>query len=434
LRSVVHIDSLDQDGRGVARADGKVTFVQGALPGETAEIRVWERKLHFDLADAVRILRPSAMRTDPPCPHYARCGGCSMQHLDPRAQVASKQRTLEESLLRLGRVSPEQILAPIHGPAWGYRQRARFAARHVPHKGGALVGFHEKRTHRVADMDSCAVLPPHLSALIVPLRALLGAMHLAARIPQVELAAGDSAIAVIVRVLDAPDEHDLALLRAFAREHGLDMYLQPGGPDSLHALEPPQPRALFYRLPEFGLEMQFGPADFTQVNDAVNGALVQRAVALLDAHPGQRLADLFCGIGNFTLAIARRGALVTGVEGSASLVARAQQNAVRNGLSARARFLAADLFTAPEPVLKELGPIDGMLIDPPRQGAHALVQALGADAAMRLVYVSCNPATLARDAGILVQDKGYRLRAAGVVNMFPHTSHVESVALFERYG
>ena len=434
MNSVVRIDSLDQEGRGVARVDGKVTFVERALPGETVEIRIWRRKPSFDLADVVRIVQPSALRATPPCPHYERCGGCSLQHLDARAQVASKQRTLEESLARLGRVQPEQMLAPIHGPAWGYRQRARLAVRYVAQKGGVLVGFHEKRTHFVVDMNSCAVLSPRLSALIMPLRNLLSAMQLAARIPQVELAAGEAVVAMTVRVLDPPGEHDLARLRAFAREHDLDLYLQPGGPDSLRALQPEQPRPLFYRLPEFDLELHFRPADFTQVNYAVNAALVQRALALLEVRPGQRLADLFCGLGNFTLALARRGALVVGVEGSAELVARGEDNARRNGLASRASFRAADLFATPQRVLDELGPLDGMLIDPPRQGAHALVQALGASAPARLLYVSCNLGTLARDAQVLVHDKGYRLRAAGVVNMFPHTSHVESVALFERTG
>jgi len=434
LIPLVRIESLDQEGRGVARVDGKVTFVRGALPGETVEIEIWQRNRSFDLADIVRIVQPSALRATPPCPHFERCGGCSLQHLDARAQVASKQRTLEESLARLGRVQPEQMLAPIQGPAWGYRQRARFAARYVADKGGALVGFHEKRTHSVVEMDSCAVLPPRLSALIVPLRELLGGMQMAARIPQVELAAGEAVDALTVRVLDPPGEQDLARLRTFARQHDLDIYLQTAGPDSLRALHPEQPRPLFYRLPEFDLALHFRPTDFTQVNYAVNAVLVQRAVGLLDPRRGQRFADLFCGLGNFTLALARRGVHVIGVEGSAELVARGEENAWRNGLESRAQFRAADLFAAPQRLLDELGALDGMLIDPPRQGAHALVLALREGTPPRLLYVSCNPATLARDAGVLVHDKGYRLRAAGLVNMFPHTSHVESVALFERTG
>ena len=432
MSAAVHIESLDQEGRGVARVDGKVTFVDGALPGESVEIRTWRRKRSFDLANATRILRASSQRVAPPCPHFERCGGCSLQHLDERAQVAIKQRTLEDSLARLGGVHAEEILPPIHGPAWGYRQRARFAVRQVAKKGGVLVGFHERRTHLVVDMDSCVVLPPRISALITPLRELLGAMQLAARIPQIEVAAGEAVDALVLRVLDPPGEHDLALLRAFAERYGPDIYLQPGGPDSVYPLQPERLRPLSYRLPDFDLTLCFRPSDFTQVNRAVNEVLVRRAVGLLDPRPGQRLADLFCGLGNFTLALARRGAQVVGVEGSAELAERAEENARRNGLAQRARFRVADLFEAPQRVLEELGPLDGMLVDPPRHGAHGLVQALGEDAPRRLVYVSCNPATLARDAGVLVREKGYRLRAAGVVNMFPHTSHVESVALFAR--
>jgi 23S rRNA (uracil1939-C5)-methyltransferase len=434
LSAAVHIESLDHEGRGVARVDGKVTFVDGALPGESVEIRAWRRKRTFDLASATRILRASSQRVAPPCPHFERCGGCSLQHLDGRAQVAIKQRTLEDSLARLGGVRADEMLSPIHGPAWSYRQRARFAVRQVAKKGGVLVGFHERRTHLVVEMDSCAVLPERISALILPLRALLGAMQLAARIPQIEVAAGADGDALVLRVLDPPGEHDLELLRAFAERHDVDLYLQPAGPDSVHALQPERLRPLFYRLPDFDLTLHFRPSDFTQVNRAVNEVLVRRAVGLLDPRPGQRLADLFCGLGNFTLALARSGAQVMGVEGSAELVARAEDNARRNGLAQFARFRAADLFEAPQRVLAALGPLDGMLLDPPRHGAHGLVQALGEDGPRRLVYVSCNPATLARDAGVLVREKAYRLRAAGVVNMFPHTSHVESVALFEKGG
>jgi 23S rRNA (uracil1939-C5)-methyltransferase len=434
LSVAVHIESLDQEGRGVARVDGKVTFVDGALPGESVEVRTWRRKRSLDLASATRILHASSQRVAPPCPHFERCGGCSLQHLDERAQVAIKQRTLEDSLVRLGGVRAEEILPPIHGPAWGYRLRGRLAVRHVAKKGGALVGFHERRTHLVVEMDSCAVLPARISALILPLRELLGAMQLAARIPQVEFAAGEAADALVLRVLDPVGEHDLALLRAFAERHALDIYLQPDGPDSVYPLQPELLRPLFYRLPDFDLTLHFRPGDFTQVNRAVNEVLVRRAVGLLDPRPGQRLADLFCGLGNFTLALARRGAQVVGVEGCAELVARAEENAQGNGLGQRARFRVADLFEVPQRVLAELGPLDGMLVDPPRHGAHRLVQALGEGAPRRVVYVSCNPATLARDAGVLVREKGYRLRVAGVVNMFPHTSHVESLALFERTG
>ena len=426
------IESLDHDGRGVARVDGKVTFVHGGLPGELVEIELWRRKRSFDLAGVTRVARESSQRVVPRCRHFERCGGCSLQHLDARAQVAIKQRVLEDALAHIARLVPETVLAPIHGPAWGYRRRARFAVKHVARKGGALVGFHERRTHYVVDMDSCEVLPPHVSALIAPLRSLVSGMRLAARLPQIDVAVGDDVTALTVRVLDAPDAGDLERLRAFTLEHNVDIYLQPAGPDSIHPLDPARARALCYRLPEFALELHFRPADFTQVNYAVNRVLVSRAVRLLRPAPGERIADLFCGLGNFSLALAMAGASVTGVEGSQDLVDRGAENARRNGLAERARFLRADLFERPEAVLEEIGAQNAMLIDPPRDGAHTLVRAFGIHAPGRLVYVSCNPATFARDAAVLVGDKGYRLRAAGVVNMFPHTSHVESIALLER--
>jgi 23S rRNA (uracil1939-C5)-methyltransferase len=429
---VHRVESLDQDGRGVTRVDGKVTFVDGALPGEAVELEIWRRKRSFDLANATRIVRESSQRVVPRCAHYERCGGCSLQHLDPRAQVAIKQRVLEDALLHLGHVTPEHMLAPLHGPAWGYRHRARFAVRHVARKGGALVGFHERRTHYVVDMDSCEVVPPRVSALIAPLRALVSSLRLAARLPQIDVAVAGEVIALSVRVLDPPGADDLTRLREFAAAHGVDVYLQPGGPDTLAPLDAGSARPLCYRLPEFGLELAFQPGDFTQVNHAVNRVLVRRAVSLLQPVSAERIADLFCGLGNFTLALARAGAHVTGVEGSAGLVARGAENALRNGLAQRVQFRCADLYDRPERLLSELGEQEGMLLNPPRDGAHALVQALAAPGPRRIVYVSCNPATLARDAAVLVGGKGYRLRAAGVVNMFPHTSHVESIALFER--
>ncbi len=424
--------SLAQDGRGVARAAGKIVFVDGALPGEVVESQRWRCKHTFDLANLTRVLRESSARVMPRCPHYERCGGCSLQHLEPRAQVAVKQRVLEDSLARIGKVEPDTLLSPIQGPYWGYRQRARLSVRHVAKKGGALVGFRERRARRVVDMDSCEVLPPRISALIDPLRELISGLALGNRIPQIEVAVGDETEALVLRVLDPLPEADAARMRAFSARHGVDIYVQPAGPDSSHPLDPMTARPLLYRLPEFDLTLRFGPNDFTQVNFAVNRVLVRRAIALLELRGGVRVADLFCGLGNFSLAIARRGASVVGVDVSAELLARAADNAKTNGLAHRTQFIAANLFETPAALLARLGCFDQMLIDPPRNGAHALVQALDPDGPRRIVYVSCNPATLARDAGILVHDKGYRLCAAGVVNMFPHTSHVESIALFAR--
>lgn len=429
---MVKIESLDQDGRGVARVEGKVTFVDGALPGEVVRIDLVRRKRSFDLANVAEVVRSSSQRVVPRCPHFERCGGCKLQHLDARAQVAMKQRVLEEDLRRLGDVQPEQVLPPIYGPDWGYRHRARFAVKYVARKNGALVGFHERRTHYVVDMDSCAVLPQRVSALIAPLRALVSSLTLAARIPQIEVAAGDDRVVLAIRVLDPPTAEDQVLLRQFAARHAVSIRLQGERPDMLEPLNASDAELLAYTLPEFGLRLDFAPSDFTQVNPYVNRVLVHRAVAMLDVRPGQRIADLFCGLGNFSLAIARRGGQVTGVEGVDELVARARMNAERNGLSHRATFEKADLFRDAETALGELGALDGMLLDPPRDGAFAIVQSLAAPYPQRIVYVSCNPATLARDAGVLVREKGYRMRAAGVVNMFPHTAHVESIALFER--
>jgi 23S rRNA (uracil1939-C5)-methyltransferase len=429
---MVRVESLDLEGRGVARVAGKVTFIDAALPGESVEIETWRRKPRFDLANAVHIVHASSMRVAPRCPHYDRCGGCSLQHLDARAQVAVKQRVLEDNLARIGRVQPDTILPAIHGPAWQYRQRARLSVRMVARKGGVLVGFRERRAHYVVEMDSCEVLPARISALIAPLRAALSEISLAARIPQAEVAAGEGIDVLVLRVLDPLTPSDLDRLRQFARIHRVDLYLQPGGPATLQPLEPAAGRPMFYRLPEFDLTLAFHPSDFTQVNHAVNRVLVRRAIALLDPRPGDRVADLFCGLGNFTLALARRGAQVVGVDGSEDLVRRGAENAQLNGLAERASFWPADLYARAGELLQRLPRVDKMLLDPPRDGAAALIQALGAGAPGRLLYVSCNPATLARDAGVLVTQKGYRFCAAGVVNMFPHTSHVESIALFER--
>jgi 23S rRNA (uracil1939-C5)-methyltransferase len=431
-RPQAEVLALDQEGRGVARAGGKVVFIDGALPGERVEYQRWRRKPKLDLANLTRVLRESSARVVPRCPYYERCGGCSLQHLEPRAQVAIKQRVLEDNLARIGKVEPDTLLPPIQGPCWGYRQRARFSVRQVASKGGALVGFRERRAPLVVDMDSCEVLPPRISALIRPLRNMISELTVDNRIPQIEVAIGEGAVVLTLRVLDRPTDGDLALLREFSARHGVDIHLQPAGPDSIYPLDPSTARPLSYRLPEFDLTFRFEPTDFTQVNFAVNRVLVRRAIALLEPRAGERIADMFCGLGNFSLAIARSGAHVAGVEGNAELVARAADNARENGLSERAQFVTGNLFNDAARLLAQLGPLDGMLIDPPRDGAQTLVHALGDGAPERIVYVSCHPATLARDAGVLVHGKGYRLLAAGVVNMFPHTSHVESIALFAR--
>lgn len=426
------IESLDQEGRGVAHRDGKAIFVEGALPGERVTATVYRRKPSYELAQADSILQASAARVIPRCPHFGNCGGCALQHIDSRTQVAAKQRALEDALWHIGKVEPDEMLAPIHGPEWGYRHRARFTARYVAKKGGVLVGFHEKRSSYVADMTSCEVVPPRISALLPELRKALTQLSIRQKLPQVELAVGEGAVVLVLRVLEAPSPEDEAVLKAFAERHEVYLYLQPGGPHTARPFHPAAGVDLHYVLREFGLRLYFEPTEFTQVNHAVNEVLVSRALRLLDPRPGERIADMFCGLGNFSLPIARSGAQVLGIEGTAGLVGRAEMNAQRNGLAGNARFAIMNLFEIDAARLEALGPFDRMLIDPPRDGAAELVQALGEGAPRRIVYVACNPGTLARDAGILVHVKGYRLSAAGVVNMFPHTAHVESMAVFER--
>lgn len=426
------VESLDHEARGITRLSGKAIFVDGALPGETVEYASFRRKPSYELAQLVRVLRPSAARVEPRCPHFGICGGCAMQHMEPGAQLATKQRVLEDSLWHIARVRPLTMLPPIQGEPWGYRHRARLGVHKVEKKGGVLIGFHERRSSYIADIHSCAVLPPHVSDLLMPLRELFAGLSVADRLPQVELAVGERCTVLVLRILQALTVEDEKLLRAFADRHEIVFYLQPKGPDSAYRFHPmPGPR-LSYTLPEFSLELDFRPTDFTQVNHAANRVLVRRALQLLDPQPGERVADMFCGLGNFTLPIARSGCDVVGIEGSSALVKRGQEAARANGLAERVSFGVANLFECSETSLAALGHFDRMLIDPPREGAIELVKALGQDGPRRIVYVSCNPATLARDAGVLVGVKGYRMNAACVVNMFPHTAHVESVALFER--
>jgi 23S rRNA (uracil1939-C5)-methyltransferase len=423
----LRIDSLDAEGRGVARnAEGKVTFVEGALPGEEVALEILRKKNAFEVGRVTSVLQSASSRQTPRCPYFGVCGGCSLQHADSRTQMAAKQRWLEENLARIGKVQPQMLLPIVYGEDWHYRRRARLGARYVPKKGGAMVGFREKRSSYITDMRECHVLPRRISDLISPLRALVEKLSIQARLPQIEVAVGDNDAVLVIRHLDPLSDKDNILLRSFSEQHRIHLWLQPGGPDSAHPLHPPQSE-LYYELPEFGLRLHFRPTDFTQVNHGVNRILVSRAVRLLDPRPGERVADLFCGLGNFSLALATRGAEVIGFEASRELIERARQNASFNALAVR--FEVADLFKTG---FESFGPFEKLLIDPPREGAIEIVRALPADWPRRIVYVSCDPATLARDAGVLVHAKGFRLAAAGVINMFPHTAHVESIALFEK--
>jgi 23S rRNA (uracil1939-C5)-methyltransferase len=454
------VESLDLEAQGVAHnAAGKVVFIDGALPGELVSVKPpSRRKNNWEQTELLAIRRESAQRVRPGCPHFGlapgSCGGCKMQHFHPSAQVAVKQRTLEDNLWHLGKVKPERMLRPIEGPTWGYRYRARLSVRYVPKKGEVLVGFHERKSRYVADMKSCAVLPPHVSNMLLPLRALIASMEARDRLPQIELAIGggagggagdgpDSMItALVLRHLEPLSAGDAAKLRAFAAEHGVQWWLQPKGPDTVHLLDAGGP-PLAYTLPEFDVVMPFKPTDFTQVNHHINRVLVARALRLLDVQPFERVIDWFCGLGNFTLPIARTAAEVLGIEGSEQLVVRSRENARHNGLDHKATFAARNLFELEPKDLAAYGAATRWLVDPPREGAFALAKALaevhqdptltpGWTPPERIVYVSCNPATLARDAGLLVHQAGYRCTAAGVVNMFPHTAHVESMAVFER--
>ena len=437
------VESLDLEAQGVAHnLAGKVVFIEDALPGEEVQVRVGRRKKAWEQATMTAMRRESSQRVRPKCPHFGTCGGCKMQHLHVGAQVATKQRALEDALWHLGKLKPEQMLRPIEGPAWGYRYRARLSVRFVAKKGRVLVGFHERKSSFVADMDSCEVLPASVSALLLPLRELIAAMDQRDQLPQIELAMGDAVTALVLRHLAPLGEADLARLRDFAATHAVQWWLQSKGPDTVRRLDEGG-ATLAYSLPEFGIDMPFRPTDFTQVNPHINRVLVTRALRLLDPQPHERVIDWFCGLGNFTLPIATRARQVLGVEGNEVLVLRARDNAALNGLGDRARFAAGNLFELGAAELVAHGQADKWLVDPPREGAFALMKALldvtadpslatGFTPPARIVYVSCNPATLARDAGLLVNEAGYRCTAAGAVNMFPHTAHVESLAVFDR--
>ncbi len=482
----LQVESVDLEGQGVARnADGKVVFIEGAILGERVIVQPTGGKSSWETAHLIEVLRESPARVRPKCPsfglHHGACGGCKLQHIEASAQVAIKARTLEDNLWHIGKVRPDVVLRPIQGPDWGYRYRGRLSVKSVKNRG-VLVGFHERKSGYVADMPTCAVLPPHVSALLVPLRELIGQMSQPDRLPQIELAIGDHVTALVLRHMEDLTEADLGLLRAFAATHSsastIQWWLQSKGPDTVKLLDEGGPQ-LAYTLSEFGINMPFKPTDFTQVNHAVNDVLVGRALRLLEVQANERVIDWFCGLGNFTLPLATQAAQVLGIEGSASLVARAQSNSeaflMRNGplvtesigsvaiKNKAIGFVTRNLFEMTVEQLALDGVAQKWLIDPPREGAVALIKALAdwhqaqlpleeqiplalgesprealSETAKnwqppkRIVYVSCNPSTLARDAGLLVHGAGYRCTAAGAINMFPHTAHVESIAVFER--
>jgi 23S rRNA (uracil1939-C5)-methyltransferase len=428
----VLIESLDQEGRGIAHADGKVIFIEGALTGERVTYSTYRKKPSYELAKVDQILRQSYMRVQPKCIHFDMCGGCSMQHLDAQAQVAVKQRILEDNLARIGKVKPERILPPIYGETWGYRQRARLSVRHVLKKGKTLVGFHEKSSRYVADMQHCEILPPKIAALLPLLAQMNEKLSIRDHLPQIELAVGEHVEVLVLRIMQPLSPDDEIIIKQFADTHKVQFWLQSKGPDTVVPFYPLDAPQLDYSMPEFAITMPYAPTDFTQVNSTLNRLMMSRAMRLLAPQAEERIADFFCGLGNFTLPIARSGATVLGIEGSAPLLKRASTNATYNGLATNTSFKVLNLFEMTPESLATLGRFDKWLIDPPRDGAMALITSIDDEGPQRIVYVSCNPATLARDAEILVHQKGYVLKSAGVMNMFPHTSHVESIALFER--
>lgn len=423
------VTALSHDGRGIARVGGKTLFIEDALPGEQVSYRLLHRRRDYDEARVVEVLESSAQRVQPICVHYGTCGGCALQHLEPAAQIAAKQETLLDNLRRIGGVEPDAVLPALTGPVWGYRRRARLSVRYVEGKGRLLLGFTERHRPFVTDTRRCEVLDPKVGGLIEPLAGLLGTLSIAARIPQVELAVGDNATVLVLRVLSEPTAADLEGLKSFERDHGLRFYLQPGEPKSAVPLHG-DPVDLHYHLPEWSVDIHFMVTDFIQVNGEINRRLVALALEELGAEPGENVLDLFCGLGNFTLPLARITDKVTGVEGDAELVARARLNGECNGLG-QVAFHQADLFNlGTETWLQQR--YDKILLDPPRAGAREIIGRFPGFCAKRVVYVSCHPATLARDAKILVQEQGYRLLKCGVLDMFPHTSHVESLAVFSR--
>ncbi len=435
MQEIFTIESLDLEARGIARREGKAIFVEGALPSEKVSADIVRRKPSYEIARMTAIRKESSQRVTPKCPNFGTCGGCVMQHLDATAQVAIKQRALEDCFEHIAKMRIPRVLSPLQGPSWGYRFRARLSVRKVIKKGKVLVGFHERKSRYVTDMTECLVLPPHVSDMLVPLRELIGSLSIDEKIPQIEVAVGDATTALLLRHLEPLSTLDEAKLDAFAAKHNVVWWLQSKGPDTVKPMHPEQEDSLYYRLPQFGLTMPYKPTDFTQVNYFINRALIAKALTLLDVQENDRVADLFCGLGNFTLPLATQAREVVGIEGSSILTDRALYAAAQHGLQEKTRFATLNLFEVDVAWLRELGHFDRMLIDPPREGAQAVAQALAQldvhERPQRIVYVSCNPATLARDAGILVREGGYVLRSAGVVNMFPHTGHVESIAVFE---
>lgn len=426
------INAVTHDGRGIAAVSGKKVFVSGALVGE--EVRFLRRKLrrNFDEAELLEVLETSADRIEARCDAFGRCGGCALQHVSEQQQQSIKCQTLKDNLERIGKVTPDTWLPPITGPGWNYRRRARLGVKDVPGKGRVLVGFRERHAPFITDMHRCEVLAKPVDGMIDALSTLIGSLSIRTRLPQIEVAVAENAVALVFRVLDPPTDDDAALLQQFGKANSVRIYLQPGGLDSVELLYPDAPvEALYYTLSEFDIRIEFSPVGFVQINSDINQQMVRHAIDLLAPKPGDRLLDLYCGIGNFSLPLARRCREILGVEGDAMLVAAAAGNAALNDLQ-NATFRTADLGKIDGSEAWLRGGWDKLLLDPARNGAAEVMRLMPVIGAQRIVYVSCHPGTLARDAGLLVNEQGYRLEAAGIIDMFPHTAHAESIAVFKK--
>jgi 23S rRNA (uracil1939-C5)-methyltransferase len=429
--AVADVTDLSHEGRGIAHIDGKTVFIEDALPGERVELRIVNRTRTFDEAQLVQVLEPADLRAEPRCAHFGVCGGCALQHFAPEGQMTFKQRQLMEAFARIGKVEPQRLLEPLSADVWNYRRKARLAARYVPKKQRTVVGFRERSTSFITDVKRCDVLVPPMDRLVEPLSLLITQLSIRDRVPQIEVAVADNAVALVVRILEPLTDADRELLLDFAREHSIDLYVQPGGYETIAPLSP-SPVALEYRLAQFDLTFNFLPTDFVQVNARLNEMMISRAIELLQPQPADRVLDLFCGLGNFSLPLARKSGQVTGVEGDEALIERARENARRNAIE-NAEFFTANLmgedFADASWARKKY---DRVLLDPPRAGAREVLATIAKSGAHSIVYVSCHPGSLARDAGLLIHEHGFKLEAAGVMDMFPHTAHVESVALFKR--
>ncbi|HHJ38236.1 MAG: 23S rRNA methyltransferase [Methylothermaceae bacteria B42] len=423
------IENVTHDGQGIAYVDGKAVFIEGALPGEKVVFRYREIRRDFARGTVLEVTEPNKDRVTPKCAFFDRCGGCSLQHLDPAAQIRLKQDLLIQQFARIGKIPQFELWPPLTGPLWGYRRKARLGVKFVRNKGRVLVGFREKGSGLIADIDACLVLDPKVGDRLKDLATLIDSLTIKERIPQIEAAVGDNRSALVFRVLQPPSEEDLGKLKQFGKRFQFDIYLQPKGPDSVTPLLPENPQPLHYRLPE-DIELQFGPLDFTQVNAAINIKMIHRVLETLKPSPTDNILDLFCGLGNFTLPLARHAGQVTGIEGNESAVEQARHNAQINQLK-NTQFYCSDLTQDFSENPWSQATYNKILLDPSRAGAFEVMDWIPRWQPQRIVYVSCNPATLARDVGHLVHQRGYRLIKAGIMDMFPHTAHVESIALLE---